>query len=95
MKKLLALSILSLTVLPAQCAFTPDIGAATQVHDMQMINQQRFRMEEINDFKEVKEEQERFKKKLEPTVEKPSANFLKKQSEFVDEGGEIKIKYED
>lgn len=94
MKNFSLLSIMFLTFLPAECAFVPDIGAATHVHDMQMIQQQKFRIEEINDFKEVKEEQERFKKRLEPSVEKPAANFSNKETEFVNENGEIKIKYE-
>ena len=69
MKKLFLLILLMFVSLPAFSV--PDAGII-QVHDMQMINQQRFRMQEINDYKELKEEKSRFEKRIAPS--KPVEN---------------------
>ena len=93
MNKISVLFFSLLIVLPANAMFAPD-ASMIQVHDMQMIQQQKFRMEEINDYKEVKEEKERFEKRItqpKPVVQK----FEPKSSEFSNENGEIKIKYTD
>ena len=95
MKKILLYSLLiSSMILPAQAFYSP--AEITQVHDMQMINQQRFRMEQIDDFNEVKQEKERYKKKN-PSFEqsKPTVNnyVTTPQSQFIDDGGQIRIKY--
>lgn len=95
MKKLILSVILLITfVLPAKSFYAP--AEITQVHDMQMINQQRFRMEQLNDFNDVKQEKERYQKKN-PSFEQPKPNIntyiVAPQSQFVDDGGQIKIKY--
>ena len=67
----LIIFLLCLT-LPAT-AFTPPDAAVIQVHDMQMINQQRFRQEVLNDYNDVQTEKERFEKKnssREPLINK-------------------------
>lgn len=62
------------------------------VHDMDMINQQRFRMEELNDYNDVKTEKERYQKRNNPTTE-PLINrlFSPSPKKFVEEDGKIKI----
>lgn len=88
MKKSLVLLLLLTMTLPAYSILPPD-ASVIQVHDMQMINQQRFRMEEINDYNEVKQEKERYKKK-QPMPEK----IINKKTKFVEEDGKVKIEYE-
>ena len=48
MKNLILVSLLSFSIMPVFAVLPPD-ASIIQVHDMQMINQQRFRIEEIND----------------------------------------------
>lgn len=94
MKKIVLTFILSTIILPAS-AFAPPNAATINVHDMQSVYQQKFRMEEINDYKEVKEEQERFKKRME-SYEKPAINNNQPaalEPELVDDNGKIKIEY--
>ena len=91
MKKFL--TILSLATVTTPVLAFPDAGVI-QVHDMQMINQQRFRMEEINDYKEVQEEKERFRKKNAPSEVKINRIQQPNDSKFIQDGNEIKIKYE-
>lgn len=76
---------------PAFAVLPPD-AAIIHVHDMQMINQQRFRMEEINDYNDVQQEKERYKKRNEQPQTVIQKIFSKK-SKFVEENGEVKIKY--
>ncbi len=93
MKKVLILFLLGMTFLPAQ-AYAPPIAPVINAHDMQMIREQQFRREEINDYKEVKEEKARFEKRMKsetPTFEKRT---FEKTPELIDENGEIRIKYE-
>ena len=49
MKNLILVSLLSFSIMPVFAVLPPD-ASIIQVHDMQMINQQRFRIEEINDY---------------------------------------------
>lgn len=65
MKKFLLLSVLLASIPNIANAFAGDIApaAVTQVHDLQMLEEQRFRRDEVNDYKEVKEEKARFWKK--------------------------------
>lgn len=91
MKK--SLLMLSLISMPAMAVVPPD-AAIIHVHDMQMINQQRFRMEQINDYNDVQQEKERYKKRNEQSQTVIQKIFCK-QSKFVEENGEVKIKYED
>jgi hypothetical protein len=97
MKKLLV-SILALSALPV-FAYTPVIPeiinlGTMQGHDMQSMEAQHFRMRELNDMKEVKEEKQRFEKETtvqeQPMIQKMINNT---NSEFVEENGQIKIKY--
>lgn len=93
MKKILSLIFLGAISLPS-LAYAPP-AVMTNVHDMQMIKEQRFRMEEINEYKEVKEEKERYRRKIEG--QKPQINAeptIIKAPQMIDEGGQIKIRYE-
>ncbi len=67
----------------------PSAADIIMVHDMEMINQQRFRMEEINDYNDVQTEKERYKKRTTPS--EPLINRLFNQKKFVEEDGKIKI----
>ena len=90
MKKYLLYSILLLS-LPAYSV--PD-AAIINVHDMDMIKQQKFRMEEYNDFKEMKEEKARYEKQH-TSSQTLMQKIFNKKSKFVEDGGEIKIKFEE
>lgn len=67
----------------------PSTADVIMVHDMEMINQQRFRMEEINDYNDVKTEKERYQKRNAPS--EPLVNKLFNKKQFVEEDGKIKI----
>lgn len=84
--------ILGLISMPVMAVVPPD-AAIIHVHDMQMINQQRFRMEEINDYNDVQQEKERYKQRNEQP-QTVIQKLFSKQSKFVEENGEVKIKYE-
>lgn len=93
MKKILTSILLSTVSLPV-LAYAPPIAPVINNHDMQMIREQKFRREEINDYKEVQEEKERFEKRIKtnkPVVENRTIN---KTPELIDENGGIRIKYE-
>lgn len=75
-------------------AFMPvtDVGAIHN-HNMQMIEQQKFRMEVIDDYKSVQEEKERYQKRNgqpKPVIQQQLNN---ENSKLINEDGEIKIKY--
>lgn len=89
MKQILILSLLFTT--PAFAALPPD-ASLIQVHDMQMLNQQRFRMQEINDYNDVQTEKARYQKKNQQSKTVIDKIFNKK-SKFVDNNGELKIEY--
>ncbi len=88
MKKIISAVLLSFLMLPAYSVLPPD-AAIIQVHDMQMINQQRFRMEELNDYNDVETEKARFEKKNSPR--EPLINKLFHKKKFVEQDGQIKI----
>lgn len=97
MKKLFIL-ILAFSTLPA-FAFEPIVPeiinlGTMQGHDMQSMEVQHFRMRELDDMKEVKDEKQRFEKETsvqgQPVIQKMINNT---NSEFVEENGKIKIKY--
>lgn len=67
----------------------PSSADIIMVHDMEMINQQRFRMEEINDYNDVQTEKERYQKRTVPS--EPFINKLFNPKKFVEEDGKIKI----
>ena len=73
-------------------AYPPSPAEIIMVHDMQMINQQRFRMEELNDYNDVQTEKARYQKRTEPTETLFNKLFNKKK--FVEENGQIKIESE-
>ena len=93
MKKTLMSVILSFVSLSA-LAYAPPIAPVINNHDMQMIREQKFRYEELNDYKEVKEEKARFEKRIK-SYEKPviENKVNQKKPELIDQNGEIKIKY--
>lgn len=75
---------------PVRAVTAPD-AAIIQVHDLQMINQQRFRYEELNDYNDVETEKARYKKKHEQPDGTSLINRLFKKKKFVEKDGEIKI----
>lgn len=89
MKKILLSFILTGFTLPVYAILPPD-AAIIQVHDMQMINQQRFRIEEINDYNDVETEKARFQKKNTPS--EPLIKRLFHKKHFVEQDGKILIK---
>ena len=89
MKYLFLVSLLYFSIIPA-FAVLPTDASIIQVHDMQMINQQRFRMEEINDYNDVETEKARYQKRNESNSE-PLMKKLFNKKKFVEEGGQIKI----
>ncbi len=91
MKKLFTTISILLVSLPA-LAYPPSPAEVIMVHDMQMINQQRFRMEELNDYNDVQTEKARYQKRTEPTETLFNKLFNKKK--FVEENGQIKIESE-
>lgn len=80
--------LLSLLSFPAYAV--PSTADVIMVHDMEMIKQQKFRMEEINDYNDVQTEKERFQKKNEVNTE-PLVNKLFGKRKFVEDNGQIKI----
>lgn len=85
--------ILALITMPAY-AYAPPSAAIMQVHDMEMIKQQQFRMKELNYYNDVQEEKARYKKRN----EKPETVIPKtipQKSKFTENNGEIKIQYSD
>ena len=107
MKKFLLFGLI-LAALPLSAnAIDGDIAGASgiQVHDMDMLREQYFRREEYNDFKEMKEEKARFwnrnksaqeqinELKQEIKQEQQKVAAPSKRSEFVEENGQLKIKY--
>ena len=106
MKKILLLALL-LSVPQCVKAYSGDVAPASvlQVHDMQMLYEQKFRQEEVNDYKDLKEEKARFWKKdkavsdqiqqIETQVQKRQEQVAapSKRSEFIEENGQLKIKY--
>ncbi len=92
MKKILSVLLLFSFVSPVFAIAPPD-ASIIQVHDMQMINQQRFRQEVLNDYNDVETEKARFEQKNEP--KQPLVNKLFNKKKFVEENGEIKIQSDD
>ncbi len=74
-------------------AVLPTDASIIQVHDMQMINQQRFRMEVLNDYNDVETEKARYQKRNAPR--EPLINKLFNKKKFVEKDGQIKIESED
>ena len=54
MKKFITILFLGAFTMPA-FAYAPSIAPVINVHDMQMIKEQQFRREEINDYNDVKQ----------------------------------------
>lgn len=79
-----------LTALPAFAILPPD-ASMIQVHDMQMIRQQQFRQEVLNDYNDVQKEKERYQKRN-PTKTIINTEKINTQTKFINENGEVKIK---
>lgn len=92
-KKIFLLTALGICSLPTLAA-GPPTASIIQVHDMQMIKQQKFRMEELDYYNDVQQEKERYRKRTEQPKTVIQRVFDKK-SKFTEQDGEIKIKYED
>lgn len=92
MKNFLIFAIVFSFILPAYSIVPPD-ASIIHVHDMQMINQQRFRIEEINDYNDVQTEKARYRKKNEANTE-PLIKRLFTKKKFVEDNGQIKIENE-
>lgn len=74
-------------------AYAPPSAAVMQVHDMEMIKEQQFRMKELNYYNDVQEEKERYQKRNEQPQTVMQKIFSKK-SKFTEDNGEIKIQYD-
>ena len=81
MKKFLSLTLFLSAAMPVFAIAPPD-AAIIQVHDMQMINQQRFRREVLDDNNDVQTEKERFEKKN--SSRDPLINKLFHKKKFVE-----------
>lgn len=98
MKKILLLVMLC-SALPvfAEAPIIPEITSlgAMQGHDMQSMEDQYFRMRELNDMKSVQEEKQRFEKSTTSNAQPPIVRQMinNTNSEFVEENGHIRIKY--
>jgi len=71
------------------------VGLGTQIHDMQMINDLKFRYNEYNDYKEVKEQKEAKNKQFEltePAMKRIYNSKPKENVEFVEQDGQLKIR---
>lgn len=88
-KYILILALLSMPVY----AYAPPSAAVMQVHDMEMLKQQRFRMQELNYYNDVQEEKIRYQKRNEQPQTVIEKLFTKK-SKFIEDNGEVKIQYE-
>ena len=75
--------------------FNPAMGAgATSVHDLQMINDMKFRYQEYNDYKDLKEQKNNKNKEFqltEPAMKKIYNQKPKQNVQFIEENGKIKI----
>ena len=87
---LICFIFLLISFCPRVLAVLPTDASIIQVHDIQMINQQRFRMEELNDYNDVQTEKERYRKRTEPSSE-PLVKKLFSKKKFVEQDGQIKI----
>ena len=94
MKKLSVLALLILLVQPVLAMPAPD-AAIIQVHDRDMIDQQRFMYEVINDYNDVENEKARYEKKHSQSEGTSLIKGLFKKKKFVEENGTIKIEAED
>ena len=67
----------------------------SQVHDMKMIDDMKFRYQEYNDYKEVQENKDAKKteefKLTEPAMQRIYNNQPKQNVQFVEQNGQIKI----
>ena len=93
MKKFVMILAAINIILPAYSIVPPD-AAVIQVHDLQMINQQRFRIEEINDFNDVETEKARYEKRYNSSQSTSLIDRLFKKKKFVEKDGQIKIEAE-
>ncbi len=84
--------ILALLSMPA-FAYAPPSASVMQVHDLEMVKQQQFRMRELNYYNEVQEEKARYQKRNEQPQTVMQKIFSKK-SKFTEDNGEIKIQYD-
>lgn len=92
MKNFLILLLLTMVTQPA-VAFVPPAASVINVHDTQMIKEQQFRREELNDYNDVQQEKARFEKRNRTTKPVVKNSTIDKKPELIDENGEVKIKY--
>ena len=105
MKKLLVITFV-LTAIPTLAYDglpTVPLTDLSPMHDMQTMQEQRFRQEQINYYNDVQEEKARYKKKNQTDEERvqevkqqiQQAQKIDSKSQFVQENGRLKIKYTD
>jgi len=107
MKKLL-LTTFVLTAIPALAYDglpTIPVTAVSPMHEMQTLQEQRFRQEQINYYNDVQEEKARYKKKnqtdeeriqeVKQQIQQAGRQKIDSKSQFVQENGQLKIKYTD
>jgi hypothetical protein len=100
MKNIFIIGLMMMTAMPVM-AFAPIDASIINVHDTQMIREQQFRRDEINDYKTVKEEKARFEKrnKTKSTVDNTSTTTTTTNSvptsepKLIQENGVLKIQY--
>lgn len=93
MKNILAILFVGIFALPAM-AYAPPLAPVINVHDTQMIKEQQFRREELNDYNDVQEEKARFEKRNKTSQPVVRNYTINKKPELINKNGNLKIKYE-
>ena len=96
MKKIIIPSIVILTGMPGLCSYF-DMGSSN-VHYLQTLRQQRFRMEEFDDFKDfdqqkqeqLKNDEDYIKQQQSPAVQTAPTNT---DAKLINDNGQIRIEY--
>ena len=93
MKKFIIIVIMLFAGMPGLCNYF-DMGSSN-LHYMQSLQQQRFRMEEYNDFKDFKQQKQERLKKDEEYVKRRQVPAVQTRTEakFINDNGQIKIEY--
>ncbi len=100
MKKFLTIAFIcsTLPVFAFDALPTIPLNEVSPMSDMQAMEAQRFRQEQINYYSDVETEKKRFEKANQKVTNQQDQPIIQKMinntsSEFVEENGKIKIKY--
>lgn len=93
MKKILIVLITIFTGMPAMCDYF-GMGSSN-LNYLQTLQQQQFRMQEYNDFKDLQEQKQKHLKQDEEYVKRQQAPAVQTRTDakFVNDNGQIKIEY--